>query len=230
MARSRSLTARALELLQGGMSGGRDTMEEVVSRGQRAMEDGQRAMRDWMPRRQRRPTGPWLWFAGGAAAGALALLVGRKAGPVLPWGNRCVGDLMVRDVQTIDSSASLTQAAQRMRDTNVGMLPVVEGGRLRGIVTDRDLVVRGLARGGDPSALRVGECATHDLIAARPDWTVDQAMRTMAEHQVGRLPVIDDMDRVVGIVTLSSLALRSSQQDDALDTAKEVSRRSARAV
>ncbi len=230
MAKSRGLTDRALGLLQGGVSRGRDTVDDVVSRGQRAMEDGQRAMKQWMPRQRRNPMEGWLWFAGGAAAGALALLVGRKAGPALSWAGRSVGDLMVRDVQTIESSASLTQAAQRMRDANVGMLPVVEGSRLRGVITDRDLVVRGLARGSDPSALRVGECATLDLIAARPDWSVDQAMRTMAEHQVGRLPVIDDMDHVCGIVTLSSLALRSSQQDNALDTAKEVSRRSARAV
>jgi CBS domain-containing protein len=125
---------------------------------------------------------------------------------------------------------NLTQAAQRMRDANVGVLPVVEGGRLRGIVTDRDLVIRGMASGADPSSMRVSDVATHSLIAARQDWAVQRAMDTMASHQIGRLPVIDEHDRVVGMVTLSSMALRAPQQHEALDTAKEVSRRSARAV
>ena len=78
--------------------------------------------------------------------------------------------------------------------------------------------------------MRVADVATHSLIAARPDWPVQRAMETMATHQIGRLPVIDENDRVIGIITLSSLALRSPQQTEALDTAKQVSRRSARAV
>jgi CBS domain-containing protein len=125
---------------------------------------------------------------------------------------------------------NLTQAAQRMRDANVGVLPVVDAGRLRGIVTDRDLVIRGMASGVEPSSMRVSDVATHSLIAARADWGLQRAMDTMSSHQIGRLPVIDEHDRVVGMVTLSSLALRSAQQNEALYTAKEVSRRSARAV
>ncbi len=221
MARTRDLGERALELLQGGMSKGREAMSGAVDRGQRAIDE-------WVPQR-RNPMEGWLWFAGGAAAGALALMMGRRAAPAL-WNNRCVADVMVPDVQTIDSTATLTQAAQRMRDANIGVLPVVEGGRLRGIITDRDLVVRAMARGTDGGSVRVAECATHDLIAARTDWSVEQAMQTMADHQIGRLPVVDEMDRVVGIVTLSSLALRAARSDETLDTAKEVSRRSARAV
>ena len=139
-------------------------------------------------------------------------------------------DAMVRNVQTIDAAMNLTQAAQRMRDANVGVLPVVDAGRLRGIVTDRDLVIRGMASGVDPSTMRGSDVATHSLVAARSDWALQRAMDTMSSHQIGRLPVIDDHDRVVGMVTLSSLALRSPRQNEALDTAKEVSCRSARAV
>ena len=221
MFKTRAISDRTFDAVQDGIDRGRDVVERAVGRGQQALN------RMIQPRRS--PLEGWAWFAGGMAAGLAVILGWRRAG-MLPWAGRRVGDVMVRNVQTIDASMNLTQAAQRMRDSNVGMLPVVDGGRLKGIVTDRDLVVRGMASGVDPSSMRVADVATHSLIAARPDWPLQRAMDTMATHQIGRLPVIDESDRVVGIVTLSSLALRSPQQTEALDTAKQVSRRSARAV
>ena len=161
-----------------------------------------------------------------AASAAAAFFLGnrvRKSG-------RSIGDVMIDDVLTIDASAPLWRAAQLMRDGNVGVLPVVEDGRLRGIVTDRDLVIRGLAEGADPSGMRVGDCATWDIVCARMESPIEEAMEVMAECQIGRLPVVDADNRVVGIVTLSSLALRSRKKDDALETAQEVSKRSARAA
>jgi CBS domain-containing protein len=143
---------------------------------------------------------------------------------------RTVGEVMVEDVLTVDASAPLWKAAQRMRDGNVGVLPVVEDGKLRGIVTDRDLVIRGLAEGADPTGMRVGDCATWDIVCARADSPIEEAMEVMAECQIGRLPVVDPDNRVIGIVTLSSLALRSRKKEDALQTAQEVSKRSARAA
>jgi CBS domain-containing protein len=167
----------------------------------------------------------YLWLGIGVAAAAMALAF-RDRLPLMR--GRTVGDVMVRDVVTIDSSATLMEAAQKMRDGNVGVLPVVEQGRLRGVITDRDIVVRAVARNMDITSTPVRYVATDDLAAARPDWDIEEAMQTMAECQVGRLPVIDGDDRVVGIVTLSSLALRSREQRDALSTAQQVSRRSAR--
>lgn len=221
MFKSRAISDRAYDTVQDGIGLGREVMERAVGRGQLALN------RMIGPRRS--PFETWAWFAGGMAAG-LAVMMGWRQAGMRPWAGRRVGDVMVRNVETIDASMNLTQTAQRMRDSNVGVLPVVEGGRLRGIVTDRDLVVRGMASGADSSSMRVADVATHSLIAARPDWPQQRAMDTMASHQIGRLPVIDDNDRVVGIVTLSSLALRSPRQTEALDTAKQVSRRSARAV
>jgi len=221
MFKTRAISDRTFDAVQDGIERGRDVVERAVGRGQQALN------RMIQPRRS--PLEGWAWFAGGMAAG-LAVILGWRRASMLPWAGRRVGDVMVRNVQTIDASMNLTQAAQRMRDSNVGMLPVVDGGRLKGIVTDRDLVVRGMASGVEPSSMRVADVATHSLIAARPDWPLQRAMDTMATHQIGRLPVIDESDRVVGIVTLSSLALRSPQQTEALDTAKQVSRRSARAV
>ena len=222
MFKTRTLGERTRNTVQDSLEIGREAMERAVGRGQQA----------WTRWRAPAPTyrsNGWFWFAGGLAA-AVAMVVGWRRAGMLPWQSRCVEDVMVRNVQTIDASMNLTQAAQRMRDANVGVLPVVEGGRLRGIVTDRDLVIRGMATGVDPTTMRVSDVATHSLIAARPDWSVQHAMDTMSSHQIGRLPVVDDHDRVTGMVTLSSLALRSPQQTEALDTAKEVSRRSARAV
>src|SRR5262245_37004759 len=137
-----------------------------------------------------------------------------------------IRDVMVHDVVKIDPSASLAEAAQLMREANVGILPVVDDGQVCGVITDRDLVVRAIAAGADLTATPVGECATGDPIVAHPDWDLDQAMEAMARAQVGRLPVIDDDNELAGIVTLGSLALRSKKDKETLAAAKAVSRRS----
>lgn len=174
------------------------------------------------------PTNLYAWLAL-VGLGALAFGLWRPARRAVM--GRTVDDVMVRDVVTVDPSTPITLAAQRMRDANVGVLPVVAGdGTLRGVITDRDLVVRALADAADPRSFTVGQCATRTLACARPDWAVDRAMRMMRESQVGRLPVVDDGNRLLGIVTLSSLAFRSREDREALDTARDVSRRSARAA
>jgi CBS domain-containing protein len=147
-----------------------------------------------------------------------------------PGTSSTVRDVMVSDVVTIDPSASLADAARTMEEANVGMLPIVDDGQVRGVITDRDIVVRAIARDVDASATSVGECFTPDVICAHPEWTADEAMKTMADAQVGRLPVVDDQNRLVGVVTLSSMAFRARAKDAALETAQEVSRRSARAA
>src|ERR671936_125556 len=139
-----------------------------------------------------------------------------------------VEDVMVRDVVTIEPSATLYEAAERMRDANVGVLPVIEAGEVRGVLTDRDLVVRAMAGRADPFATTVAQCATPEPRCARPDWDVDKALEVMAEEQVGRLPVLDEDDHLVGMVTLSSLSLRSRAEKQALGAAKQVARRSAK--
>jgi signal-transduction protein with cAMP-binding, CBS, and nucleotidyltransferase domain len=108
------------------------------------------------------------------------------------------------------------------------MLPIVEDGRLRAVVTDRDLVVRAIAQQMDLTGTRAVECATEQPVTAQPDWDIDDALEVMAREQVGRLPVVDDEGRLVGVVTLGSLVLRGGQDKRALETAKEVSRRAAK--
>lgn len=168
----------------------------------------------------------YLWIGLGLIGAAVVATLMRNRLPGLR--GRRVGDVMVKNVLTIQASATLQEAAQRMREANVGVLPVVDAGRLRGVITDRDLVVRGMARGMDAAQTPVRYIASEDLACARADWDVEDAMQVMSDCQVGRLPVVDDDNRVVGIVTLSSLALRSNEEHEALEIAQEVSRRSAR--
>jgi len=144
-------------------------------------------------------------------------------------GHATVQDVMVPEVVTIEPSASLAEAARVMKQANVGLLPVIDEGKVRGVITDRDIVVRGIARAVDVSSTPVGDCLSSEVICARPEWTTDEAMKAMGNAQIGRLPVVDPEERLVGIVTLSSMALRAPDKAEALETAQEVSRRSARA-
>jgi CBS domain-containing protein len=172
---------------------------------------------------------PKSWLAAGViAAGAVAL--GARGRRRLANRRDHVRDVMVGEVVVIDASASLVDAALKMKEANIGILPVVSGGRLRGLITDRDIIIRAIAEGADPASTLVSDCATRDLICARPDTAVGEAMEVMAECQIGRLPVVNDEDQIVGMVTLSSLALRSDDRSDALHTAQEVSKRSAKAA
>jgi CBS domain-containing protein len=141
---------------------------------------------------------------------------------------RKVRDIMVDDVVGIEPEASLTDAACLMEEANVGMLPVVQDGIVLGVITDRDIVVRAVACEADPASTAVGDCLSINAIVAHPDWSTEQAMQTMAQAQVGRLPVLDDDNQLVGVVTLSSLAFRAPEKDEALEAAQEVSRRSAK--
>lgn len=141
---------------------------------------------------------------------------------------RCVRDVMVTDVVTVAPSDSLVTAARRMEQGNIGMLPVVADGRVVGVITDRDIVVRAVARQADAATTPVARCLSDGVIPAHPEWSTERAIQTMAQAQVGRLPVLDDDDRLVGVVSLSSMAFRSRQKGVALAAAQEVSRRSSR--
>lgn len=171
-------------------------------------------------------TDPYLWVASGILVTGIALL----AAGAVRRRRRKVEAVMVRHVVTVDAQASVLEAARRMRDDNVGVLPIIDNGRLVGVVTDRDLVVRVLARGAEVSTTRIGDCASTTVVSARPHWSAEEALRVMRECRIGRLPVVDDDHKLVGIVTLSSLALRTPDDDESLETAREVSRRSARAA
>jgi CBS domain-containing protein len=116
-----------------------------------------------------------------------------------------IRDLMTENPTTCEPSTTAIDAARVMASEDVGPVPVVEGGRLVGIVTDRDLVVRILAEGKDPSSTTIGEIASSDLTTVQPESELEEAERLMAERQVRRLPVVEG-DRLVGIVAQADIA------------------------
>lgn len=116
-----------------------------------------------------------------------------------------IEEIMTRDPRTVDVNASVQDAARIMRDDDIGDVVVTEGGQVTGIVTDRDIVVRGIADGRDLSA-QVGEVCSTGIETIAPDASVDDAVKTMREHDIRRLPVVKD-GQPVGIVSLGDLAV-----------------------
>jgi CBS domain-containing protein len=115
---------------------------------------------------------------------------------------------------TLEATATVLEAARRMRDSAIGDVLVTDGGKLRGIVTDRDLVVRCLAQQKSASQTPLGELCSRDLITVTADESLDNAARLMNDHAVRRLPVVE-ADKVVGIVALGDLAV-ARDRDTAL--------------
>lgn len=122
-------------------------------------------------------------------------------------------DQSIRDVMTpnpcaISPSASVMDAAQIMRGSDIGDVIVLEDNRLFGIVTDRDIVVRALAAGADPNTTSVAEICSRDLTTIEPTAGVGQAVRLMREKAIRRLPVVDENGFVLGIVSIGDVAVK----------------------
>jgi CBS domain-containing protein len=122
-----------------------------------------------------------------------------------------VRDVMMTNLQSIDAGASIRQAAAVMRDNDIGDVLVVADGNLRGIVTDRDLVVRALADGRQPDATPVGDVCSPQLTVVDAQAEVAKAADLMGSHAVRRLPVVEN-NEVIGIVSLGDLARRSEPE------------------
>jgi CBS domain-containing protein len=118
-----------------------------------------------------------------------------------------ISDVMTANPWTVTDQATIEEAARVMRDADIGDVIVLdpEGG-LMGIVTDRDVVVRAVAKGLDTSAEAVGSICDGDVVTVTPEDSAESALDLMRDHKVRRLPVVDDR-RVVGIVTLGDLAM-----------------------
>ena len=112
-----------------------------------------------------------------------------------------VRDLMTSNVVTIEPSATVVDAARRMIEQEKGPLPVVEGDRVIAMLTDRDIIARVVAAQRDPSSVMVRDVATKDLVTIGPDQDEKAARQMMAQHQLDRLLVVEEGDRLVGIVS-----------------------------
>jgi CBS domain-containing protein len=119
-----------------------------------------------------------------------------------------ISEVMTRDVEVIGPEASLQRAAQMMDDLNVGSLPVCEGRRLVGMITDRDITVRATAAGLAPTETQVLDVMTESTRCCAADETTEAVMEQMGQSQIRRLPVVDDDGEVIGIVSLGDLATR----------------------
>jgi CBS domain-containing protein len=115
-------------------------------------------------------------------------------------------EIMTRDVEVIHPNATVEEAAEKMEALDVGPLPVCDGDRLVGMVTDRDITVRATAVGVDPGVVTVRDVMTPDVVYAFEDQDVREAARLMEQHQIRRLAVLDRDKRLVGIVSLGDLA------------------------
>ena len=132
-----------------------------------------------------------------------------------------VGEIMTRGVAVVQQDDTLQRAAQKIKTLNIGSLPVCDGDAMVGVVTDRDITVRGVAAGMVPQDSRVSAVMTADVHWCSESNSVEQAMELMGEAQVRRLAVLDENRRIVGVVSLGDLATRQSAHTDA--TLREIS-------
>jgi len=122
-----------------------------------------------------------------------------------------ISEVMTREVTTVQADQTAQEAANFMLQGDAGSIPVTDGGRLIGMITDRDIAVRGIAKGHGPDT-PVRDLMTSGLVTARFDDTVEDVANKMSEAQVRRLPVIDDEERLVGIVSLGDLSRETDSE------------------
>lgn len=119
---------------------------------------------------------------------------------------RTIRALMTDNPRTVAPDDHVVDAARLMRDEDAGAVPIVEGGRLVGMLTDRDIAVRLVADGRDPGTTPVSEIASQHLVTVDPQQELDEALRLMAQHQVRRLPVVEEDGKLVGILAQADVA------------------------
>jgi CBS domain-containing protein len=129
-----------------------------------------------------------------------------------------IRDVMTSNPCTIDAEKSVAYAAKMMRDEDVGLAPIVEGDKLIGMLTDRDIAIRVVAEGRDPGQVKVRDVASKQLVTIDPQQDLDEALRIMAKHQVRRLPVVEEDGQLVGVVAQADVA----REGDDLKTGKLV--------
>ena len=129
-----------------------------------------------------------------------------------------VADVMTRGVRSMAPQDAVTAAAQAMDELNVGVIPVCEGDKVVGMVTDRDIVVRGVAMKADTRTMKLADVMSTDVRCAHEDDDIDQVLGQMAQTQIRRMPVLDRDDHLVGIVSLGDIAAKDpeDEQDIAL--------------
>jgi CBS domain-containing protein len=132
--------------------------------------------------------------------------------------SRRIGDVMTAGPRALPLDATLYEAARVMRDHGIGDVLVTFSGRLCGLVTDRDIVIRAVAENRDAAHTPLSDVCTAQPVSLGPDDDIDTALRLMREEAIRRLPVVDDQHRPVGIVTIGDLALADGAMPDGAAT------------
>jgi len=132
-----------------------------------------------------------------------------------------IRDVMTPSVVVLPPEAQLGEIARKMRDEDIGSVPIAENDRLVGMVTDRDIVIRGLTDGVDVSTLRARAVMSPHILYCREDQTIEEVLENMADQQIRRLPVVDRDKRLVGMVSLGDLSRAKARK--AGDALKDIS-------
>ena len=132
-------------------------------------------------------------------------------------------DVMTPGVEVIAPDASIYEAAEKMSHLEIGPLPVCDGNRLVGMLTDRDITVRAVAAGRDPVMTQVREIMTPDVVYGFEDQDIDDAARLMGQYQIRRLPVLNRSKQLVGMVALGDLAVHAGAKPMAAEVLEQVS-------
>ena len=117
-----------------------------------------------------------------------------------------IRDVMTSNPCTIDADKPVAYAAKMMRDEDVGLAPILEGDKLVGMLTDRDIAIRVVAEGRDPGQVTVKDIASKQVVTIDPQQDLDEALRIMAKHQVRRLAVVEEDGKLVGVVAQADVA------------------------
>lgn len=133
-------------------------------------------------------------------------------------------DIMTRDVTTCSPESNLREVADKMEDDDVGSIPVIENGRLIGLVTDRDIVCRVIAEGLDTRTTSAREAMTEDVVTCTPDESLLEAIHKMAEHQIRRLPICDPSGRLQGFISIGDVALEAECDRDLARALEQISK------
>ena len=117
-----------------------------------------------------------------------------------------IQEVMTSNPRTCSADGTIVEAARLMKDEDVGIIPIVDGEKLIGTITDRDIAVKLVAEGKDPQSTTVREIASTNLVTIDPQQNLDEALRLMAKHQIRRLPVVEEDGKLIGIVAQADVA------------------------
>jgi CBS domain-containing protein len=128
-------------------------------------------------------------------------------------GGTKVREVMTDNPRCVTPETLVSEAARLMKSEDVGSLPILEGEKVTGVITDRDIVIRAVAEEKDPRGMPVREVASRELVTIRPDEDLSEALKLMASYQVRRLPVVDEDNTLVGVIAQADIAMEGKEKD-----------------